>query len=112
MMIRTMMALALGGAMLGALALPAAADPSKELVTCIGCHDITSAKKPMVGPPLFGLFNGKPTTAGTGFAKWDKASLDKWLKDPAAVKPGTSMAFKVKNDKKRAAIIEAIAELK
>lgn len=110
MMFRTMMALALGGAMLGALALPAAA--SKELVTCIGCHDISSDKKAMVGPPLFGLFNGKPTTAGTGFAKWDKASLDKWLKDPAAIKPGTTMAFKVKNDKKRAAIIEAIAELK
>lgn len=112
MMIRTMMALALGGAMLGALALPAAANPSKELVTCVGCHDITDAKKPLVGPPLFGLFGAKPTTAGVGFAKWDKASLDKWLKDPAAVKPGTTMAFKVKNDKKRAAIIDAISELK
>jgi cytochrome c2 len=107
-----MLALALGAAVLGAFVAPASANPGKELVTCVGCHDITAAKKQLVGPPLFGLFGEKPTTAGVGFAKWDKTSLDKWLKDPSAVKPGTAMAFAVKNDKKREKIIQAISELK
>ena len=111
-MIRTLLALAVGAAVFGSLVTPASADPSKELVTCIGCHDISSAKKQLVGPPLFGLYGSKPTTTGVSFAKWDKSSLDKWLKDPAAVKPATSMAFKVKNDAKRGKIIDALAELK
>ncbi len=111
-MIRTLLALALGGAVFGAFVAPASANPGKALITCVGCHDITDAKKQVVGPPLFGLYETKPTSKGISFAKWDKTSLDTWLKDPAAVKPGTAMAFKVKNDKKRAAIIEALAELK
>lgn len=111
-MIRPFWTLVLGAAMLGALSAPAAADPAKELATCAACHDITSAKRMMGGTPLFGLYGQKPKIDGTGFAKWDKASLDKWLKSPSAVKPNTSMAFMVKNDAKRAKIIEALAELK
>lgn len=109
-MIRSMLALALGCALLGAFVAPASANP--DLVTCVGCHDITDAKKQLVGPPLFGVFGSKPSSAGVSFAKWDKGSLDKWLKDPSAVKPGTSMAFKVKNDAKRKKIVDALAELK
>lgn len=111
-MLRTALALALGLAVLGSVAIPAQANPEKSLVTCIGCHDISSAKKTLVGPPLFGLYGSKPTTDGVSFAKWDKSSLDTWLKDPAKVKPGTTMAFKVKQDKKRAEIIQALSELK
>ncbi len=111
-MIRPMLALVLGAAVLGSAAMPASADPGKQLITCIGCHDITPAKKTLVGPPLFGLYGQKPSIEGTGFSKWDKGSLDKWLKNPSAVKPATSMAFSVKNDGKRAKMIEALAELK
>lgn len=111
-MTRPVLALALGLAILGPVAAPASANPAKELITCVGCHDVTPAKKQMVGAPLFGIYGSKPTTPGTGFTKWDKASMDKWLKDPSAVKPATSMAFKVRNDAKRAKIVEALAELK
>mgnify|MGYP001184940178 CR=1 FL=1 len=105
-------ALAIAGAVFTAGMAPALADPAKELAMCVACHDVSSAKQQRVGAPLFGLYGKKPTIEGTGFAKWDQASLDKWLKSPSAVKPGTSMAFVVKNDAKRAKIIEALSQLK
>lgn len=111
-MIRTLFTLAVGAALLGAFVAPASANPTKELAMCASCHDLSPDKNPLVGTPLFGLYGQKPTITGTGFAKWDKDSLDKWLKSPSSVKPGTSMAFMVKNDGKRARIIEALSQLK
>ncbi|MNK65710.1 Cytochrome c2 precursor [compost metagenome] len=110
-MIRSLWALAVGAAIFGAFVAPASANPA-ELATCAACHDLSPAKKQVVGSPLFAIYGKKPGIEGTGFAKWDKASLDKWLKSPSAVKPGTSMMFMVKNDAQRAKIIEALAELK
>lgn len=111
-MTRILFALALSGAVLGAFSAPASADPVRELGTCVACHDVTSAKRPMAGPPLFGIMGTPPKGPGIAFAKWDRASMDQWLKDPAAVKPTTSMAFKLKNDAKRAKVIEALSALK
>ncbi len=111
-MTRSLLALAVGVVVLGAWGAPASADPAKELAMCIACHDVSPAKKTIAGSPLFGIYGKKPTIDGTGFAKWDKASLDKWLKSPSSVKPGTTMAFVVKNDAKRAKIIEALEHLK
>lgn len=109
---RPLWALALGTVMLGALGAPALANPAKELGMCAACHDLSPAKKPMAGAPLFGLYGQKPTISGTGFSKWDRAALDQWLASPSTVKPGTPMAFVVKNDAKRAKIIEALSQLK
>ena len=111
-MIRSLWALALGAVMVGALGAPALANPPKDLAICAACHDLSPAKQKLGGAPLFGLYGQKPTISGTGFAKWDRAALDKWLANPSAVKPDTTMAFVVKNDARRAKIIEALSQLK
>lgn len=106
-------ALLLAMATLPLLSRPAAAtDPQAALSTCIGCHDISKDKKALVGPPLFGLVGRKPAISGVPFAAWDAKNLDQWLKDPSKVKADTTMAFKVKNDQKRAAIIQALTSLR
>lgn len=102
---------ALGGSLL--LSMPAtASDPNKALSTCVGCHDITSARNTLAGPPLFGIMGNKPQTPDLPYVKWDKKSLDEWLKDPTKVKGGTSMTFGIKNDQKRAAAIQSLEALK
>jgi cytochrome c len=84
----------------------------KALTNCSICHDITPKKTKLVGPPLFGVFGSKPTIEGVPFDKWDQAALDKWLTDPAKVKPGTNMSFSMSNAKKRAETIAALQALK
>lgn len=111
-MFRPIWAVTLGAAVFSWAVAPAMANPAKELATCVACHDITAAKKPRVGPPLFGLYGQKPTMTGVKYKKWDQASLDEWLKNPSAVKPGTTMAFMVPNAAQRAKIIKALSELK
>jgi cytochrome c2 len=90
----------------------AAAGAPKALVSCTVCHDVSAAKKKMVGPPLAGVFNRKPSIAGVPFAKWDAASLDKWLTNPQAVKASSSMTFKVADPGARKAAIAALQTLK
>lgn len=84
----------------------------KALSTCAACHDITSAKTTMVGPPLFGLYGQKPRSPGMPVKKWDKKSLDAFLADPAKVKPETTMPVNVPDAKQRAEIIKALETLK
>jgi len=90
---------------------PASADEA-ALKPCKNCHDITPAKKTIVGPPLFGVFGGKPTIDGVPFEVWDEKSLDAWEKNPQAVKKKAKMLFRTPNEAKRKAIIEALKELK
>jgi cytochrome c2 len=82
------------------------------LASCQGCHDITPAKNKLVGPALYGAYGKKPSIGGVPFAKWDKASLDKFLADPSKVKPDTAMPVNVPDAKERAAVIEALKGLK
>ncbi|MDH4120691.1 MAG: cytochrome c family protein [Deltaproteobacteria bacterium] len=82
------------------------------LNACTSCHDITDAKRKVMGPPLFGVYGAKPQTAGVPYAKWDDASLDAWLKNPKAVVPTTKKMFSVPNDAKRQEVIAALKELK
>lgn len=98
-----------------AVAAPARAQAAAvppALTTCVTCHDLTAEKKKLVGPPLFGIANAKPSISGVPYAKWDTASLDLWLKDPLKVKPTTLMTFSVGNPKKRAEVVKALAVLK
>jgi nitrite reductase (NO-forming) len=89
-----------------------AANHQAALSQCKTCHDITPAKKHVVGPPLFGLLNQKPVMSGVPYAKWDRASLDEFLRDPAQIKRNTMMTFRVRDDIKRREIIDAMEALK
>ena len=70
--------------------------------TCLACHSFNPGRH-MTGPSLAGIVDRKAGSAD-GFArysdalkaagfKWDEQHLDAWLKSPAALVPGNSMAF-------------------
>nr|WP_230487859.1 MULTISPECIES: cytochrome c family protein [Novosphingobium] len=74
----------------------------KIFMRCIACHAVQPGAGAKMGPNLAGVV-GRKAAAAPGFKysaamqkakiKWDDATLDKWLTRPAAVVPGTSMAF-------------------
>ncbi|RZL37464.1 MAG: c-type cytochrome [Rubrivivax sp.] len=69
---------------------------------CAACHDTGDSGAARIGPHLKGLV-GRPmgSVAGYGYSPamkaqsqvWDEAQLNAWLTRPAAVVPGTTMAF-------------------
>lgn len=85
---------------------------------CVVCH--THAANPM-GPELAGVVGRAPAKA-PGFAYsgalkakpviWDDASLDAYLKSPAAFAPGTSMTINVGKAADRANVIAYLKTLK
>jgi cytochrome c len=87
---------------------------------CSICHEVAAGKN-RVGPSLFGVV-GRKTGAGEGFRysdanknaglTWDAATLDRYLKDPRGVIPGTTMAYAgLKDDQKRSDLIAYLATL-
>jgi len=96
----------------------AAADPAKgEQISkrCSACHSFGKGEPAKVGPNLYGVVGAKHAhQEGFGYSdpmkksggNWDIASLDKWLENPKAYIPGTTMAFAgIKNPDERAALI-------
>jgi cytochrome c len=90
---------------------------------CMACHSIAEGEH-LTGPSLAHAWNQKAGTA-PGFQRysdalkganlmWDEATLDKWLANPGAAVPGTSMTFAgIKQRKDRldlAAYLRAVAE--
>jgi cytochrome c len=90
-----------------AASIPAAqaADPvagEKVFKRCLACHMIGEDAKTRVGPVLNGLI-GRKAGSYEGFKYteanknsglvWDEATLAKYLKNPRATIPGTSMTF-------------------
>jgi cytochrome c len=69
---------------------------------CAACHPLSSTGEHGIGPNLYGIIG---TKAGTqeGFAysdslrqsgiTWTPDTLDRWLKNPQELVPGTKMAF-------------------
>lgn len=109
---RVMLALAL-------IASPAAAQDVARgqllFLQCRACHTLKAGEPNKVGPNLHGFLK-RPGGSATGFkysaafaaAKpvWTDAILDRWLARPAAMTPGTTMAFAgVAKPADRAAII-------
>lgn len=74
----------------------------KIFMRCVACHAVQPGAGAKMGPNLAGVV-GRKAAAAPGFKysaamqkaklKWDDATLDKWLAKPAAIVPGTSMAF-------------------
>jgi cytochrome c len=69
---------------------------------CASCHDIEGSDVARIGPELKGVVGRKagslPDYAYSAAMKsadftWDETMLDRWLTDPAALVPGTKMAF-------------------
>lgn len=117
--------LAIAVAVVGSASPARAADPAagKSVFNsyCSICHSPQSGKN-MVGPSLFGVV-GRQTGAVPGYhyspanqnahLTWDEATLDKYLKDPRSVVPGTTMTYGgLKDDTKRADLIAYLATLK
>jgi len=87
--------------------------PGARLVRrkCASCHHL-DRNLTKVGPTLKGVFGRKPRISGVPFEIWDEASLDRWIMDPAGIKPGTRMAIPgIKSAEERAAIIEYLKQL-
>jgi cytochrome c len=92
---------------------------------CAACHSVQPGEH-MTGPSLAHIWNRKAGTV-EGFHRysdaisradvtWNEATLDKWLSDPAAFLPGTTMTFpgmKVTKDRQDViAYLKAVAENK
>lgn len=69
---------------------------------CMACHSVAEGEH-LTGPSLAHIWNRKAATA-PGFQRysdalknknivWDEATLEKWLANPEAFVPGTSMTF-------------------
>jgi len=102
-------------------AAPARADGDPEMgkrqfAPCTACHTVEEGGAAKLGPNLHDVIGKKAGTNKPDFAYsdalkgsgivWDEAKLDEWIKKPAALVPGTKMAFiGVGNDAVRANII-------
>ncbi len=87
---------------------------------CASCHDTGESASQKIGPNLYGIVGRKvaslpgyrysPALAAQVFV-WDRAQLDRWLVNPAALVPGTMMAFAgVDNAQDREAIIAYLSQ--
>lgn len=92
---------------------------------CAACHSVQPGEH-LTGPSLADAWHRKAGTA-PGFLRysdalkrsgiaWDEASLDRWLADPAALVPGTSMTFPGLRDEQARgdliAYLQAVSEKK
>ncbi len=88
---------------------------------CSSCHGVVEGKKGL-GPGLFGVvgreagrvpdFRYSEATKTSGLT-WNEANLDRYLANPRAVIPGTTMPYAgLKNDTQRIALIAYLAGLK
>ncbi len=105
--------------MLGGGLANAAGDASRGEVLYQGCQDCHSIEKNDVGPMHKGIV-GRQAGAISGYnyspalrnAKitWTEENLDKWLTDPQAFIPGTTMFYEVQNAQDRADLIAFLKE--
>lgn len=119
-----------GFALIAAAAAPAAAafavaglpapDPGERAHRkCYACHALEPGRNDLDGPTLYGIV-GRPVAAEPGFdyspalkrfaqrnPRWTRKRLDRFIADPEAAAPGTTMAFAgVRDASERAALID------
>jgi cytochrome c len=103
---------------LATLALPAAADDRvPAFAKCYACHSTDPAQTDLPGPNLGGVlgrragsqpgFRYSPAmrAAGERGLVWSPDTLERYLADPEAVVPGTSMTILLDNPEERRAAI-------
>ena len=125
MRIRHLVGVALLAAAQAAIGAGDAKRGAQVFQACMACHSVTEGEH-LTGPSLAHMWGHKAGTA-PGFQRysdamkrasvvWDEATLDKWLANPEAFVPGTSMTFAgLKQQKDRldvAAYLRAVAEKK
>jgi cytochrome c len=112
--------LLLAGFVTDAVAADPAAGQKIFKARCGICHAVVAGENG-VGPTLFGVV-GRPAGSVPGFqytadhkklgVTWDAASLDKYLTDPRAMVPDTTMAYPgLKDDAERADLIAYLETL-
>lgn len=115
------LALASSGLALSAAAADPEAGGKVFKIQCSACHGVVEGKKG-IGPSLFGVvgqkagivpdFHYSAANKGSGLT-WDEATLDRYLVNPRAVVPGTTMPYAgLKNDTQRADLIAYLATVK
>lgn len=97
-----------------------AAAGKKAANKCKACHDLTSAKKKKVGPPLWNIVDANKHAGDYKYSKglmamggkWSYEDLNKFLASPKGFVKGTKMVFKgVKKAKDRANLIAFLRNL-
>lgn len=84
---------------------------------CMGCHSVEPGVT-KVGPSLFGTMgraagspNGSEALRSSSIV-WDRETLDRYLRDPQRLVPGTTMVVKMEDTEVREAVVDFIASLK
>jgi len=99
-------------------------DPAKAraqfLSSCGVCHTAEKGGANRQGPNLHDVV-GKPAAARGDFKfseplkssglVWDEATLDRWIEDAAAMRPGTSMAYRQRDPERRRLVIAYLKTL-
>jgi cytochrome c len=86
---------------------------------CQSCHAVVAAQKSGVGPNLRGVLGRKAAATAFNYSAamkqsnivWTKANLDRYLKAPTKMVPGTRMVIAVNDAAQRAAIIKYLAQM-
>jgi cytochrome c2 len=87
--------------------------------SCLACHRISDGLAHRMGPDLRGLMDRKVASAENYGAytpalkklggDWSRERLDRFLRDPQAMAPGTSMVFPgIADDQQRAALVDYV----
>ncbi len=97
--------LAASAALLAVSAVQAANPGERLFQQCYACHSVDPAERGLPGPNLSGVV-GRPAAGEPGFdysaamrsaaargLRWSEAELDRFIADPEAAMPGTSMSY-------------------
>lgn len=83
---------------------------------CMGCHSVEPGVT-KVGPSLFGTMgrgagspNGSEALRKSSIV-WDRETLNRYLRDPQRLVPGTTMVVKMEDSEVREAVVDFIAGL-